>query len=55
MLEELTAFSGGDTGDNFRAVVERELRVFCTKTAGDALNKDAGLRVYKNSHGEFEI
>ena len=43
VLEELTALAGRDTGDDLRAVVNRELRVLGAEAAGDALDENLGI------------
>src|SRR5208283_1892221 len=53
VLKELAAFTGGDAGDNLRAVINRELRVFRAKAAGDALNEDFGVGFNENGHGKI--
>ena len=50
VLKKLPALAGRDAGDNLRAVINRELRVFRAKTAGDALNEDLGVGFNENGH-----
>ena len=51
VLEKLPAFAGRDTGDDLRAIVNRKLRVFRAKAAGDALNENLGVGFDENGHG----
>jgi hypothetical protein len=51
MLKDLAAFAGRDAGDNLCAVINRELRVFRAKAAGDALDENLGVGLNENGHG----
>ena len=53
VLKKLSAFAGRDPGDDLRAVIHRELRVFGAKTAGDALDKDFGVGCDENGHDKI--
>ena len=55
MLEELAALARGDSGDDLRAVVERELRMAGAERAGDALDENLGFGSDENGHGEEVI
>ena len=50
VFKDLAAFAGRDAGNNLRAVINRELRVFRAKTAGDALDEDLGVGFNENGH-----
>ena len=50
VLKDLAAFAGRDAGDDLSAVVNRELRVFRAKAAGDALDEDLGVGFNENGH-----
>ena len=53
MLKNLAALAGRDAGDDLRAVINRELRVFRAKAAGDALDEDLGVGFNENGHGKI--
>ena len=50
MFEEEPALAGGDTGDDLRAVVEREAGVARAEIARDALDEDAGVFFDEDGH-----
>ena len=54
MLEELAAFAGRDAGDDIGTVINRELRMFGAKAAGDALDEDLGIGFNENGHDVIE-
>ena len=54
MFEDLAAFARCHSGDELRAVIERELRVARTEVAGDALDEDACLWGDEDGHWESE-
>ena len=51
VLEKLAALAGRDAGDDLRAVINRELRVFRAEAAGDALDENLGVGFDENGHG----
>ncbi len=53
VLEKLAAFAGRDAGDDLRAVINRELRVFRAKAAGDALDENLGVGFNENGHDKI--
>ena len=50
ILEELASLARGDAGHHLGAVVEAELGVACSETAGDALDEDLGVGSDENRH-----
>ena len=55
VFEDLAAFARGDAGNDLRAVIHRELRVFGAETAGDALDQDLGVGLDENGHLNFDF
>ncbi len=47
----MAAFARGDAGDELRAIVEAQLRVTATETAGDALDDELGIWFNEDGHG----
>jgi hypothetical protein len=50
VLKKLAAFAGRDAGDDLRAVINRELRVFRAEAASDALDENFGIGFDEDGH-----
>jgi len=51
----LSAFAGRDTGDDSRAVIDRELGMPGAEAAGDALNENLSIGFNEDGHEKVTI